>query len=92
MSIIIWPISPTLGQLYVSPDGDTWVFDGDGWLSLGNPSPGATGPIGETGPVGPTGETGPIGSTGPTGPQGSLGLSGPTGPSGPAGLNGVDGI
>lgn len=58
---IQFPPQPwTIGQVYNSPEGEAWEFNGDAWQSLGFPS--------STGPAGPQGPTGPRGATGNTGP------------------------
>ena len=54
---ITFPISPSIGQIYTLPTGESWEWNGSAWQTLG--SPGATGPIG---PQGPTGATGPAGA------------------------------
>jgi hypothetical protein len=50
---IVFPSSPTLGQIYTLPNGESWEWNGFAWQSLG--SPGVTGPAG---PIGPTGANG----------------------------------
>ena len=81
---IQFPSQPwTVGQIYNSPSGESWRWNGDSWDSLGFPS--------ATGPAGPQGVTGPKGATGSTGSVGATGMTGATGPTGPAGSNGVSG-
>lgn len=41
-----WPIGPTLGQIYTSPEGDKWEWNGYGWATLGTI---VSGPQGVTG-------------------------------------------
>ena len=41
------------------------------------PTPGPTGPSGDTGLIGPSGDTGPIGPSGDTGPTGPSGIPDP---------------
>ena len=72
---ISFPLSPSLGQIYTLPTGESWEWNGSAWQTLG--SPGVTGPAGPQGPTGPTGATGPTGSAGPTGPTGATGPTGP---------------
>jgi hypothetical protein len=36
MGEIIWPDSPTIGQIYTSDNGDSWIWNGYGWDSLGS--------------------------------------------------------
>ena len=57
---ISFPTSPSIGQKYILPTGETWEWNGDSWESLG--FPGATGPAGPVGPTGPTGVTGATGT------------------------------
>lgn len=79
---IVFPSSPSLGQIYTLPTGESWEWNGSAWQTLG--SPGVTGPVGPQGPTGPTGPQGiqgPTGTTGATGSQGIQGIQGPTGPS-----------
>lgn len=47
-----WPIPGATGETYTY-EGNTWVWNGEAWASLGAYIPGPTGPIGFTGPVGP---------------------------------------
>jgi hypothetical protein len=105
---ISFPTSPTLGQIYTLPTGQSWRWNGDAWESVGSPyvvgpqgPAGPSGPTGGTGPTGVTGNTGPTGPTGPTGATGSQGVTGPTGvtgntgptgPTGPTGSTGSQGI
>ena len=74
---IVWPQSPSIGQLYTGPNGNTWRWNGKAWVSL----KGVTVVEGPTGPAGPLGPTGSQGGLGPTGSVGDVGPSGPTGPS-----------
>ncbi len=83
MSETNWPTSPTIGQIYTSPSGIVWEWNGYAW-DLKNVS----GPIGPSGPTGPTGATGLIG---PTGPQGDIGPTGTQGATGPQGATGATG-
>lgn len=62
--MINWPVPTTVGEIYTSPNGDKWEWNGYGWDTFG--SIGITGPIGPTGGTGPTG-AGATGATGPTG-------------------------
>jgi hypothetical protein len=89
-----FPASPTSGDEFVTPTGQTYVWVPPRWIVKGIPPagsggpPGPTGPTGATGPAGPTGPAGATGATGPQGPQGSQGpqgIQGPAGPTGPAG-------
>jgi len=96
---ISFPTSPTLGQIYTLPTGQSWRWNGDAWESVGSPyvvgpqgPAGPTGPIGSTGPSGTTGPTGATGSQGVTGPTGPTGVTGPTGSTGPTGPTGSQGI
>jgi len=68
---INWPIGPSLGQIYTSPLGDKWEWNGYAWDSVGG--------TGLTGPQGPQGPTGADGADGATGPAGADGVTGPTG-------------
>ena len=68
--MINWPVPTTVGEIYTSPNGDKWEWNGYGWDTFGS--------IGITGPIGPTGGTGPAGATG----AGATGPIGPTGGSG----------
>jgi len=68
MSETNWPTSPTLGQVYTSPSGTSWEWNGYAWDVLTSLPTGPTGPTGATGATGPSGLTGPQGVTGPTGP------------------------
>lgn len=75
---ISFPISPTVGDFYVSPSsGVQYEWDGEKWTTYAVP-------IGVQGPSGPIGPSGPQGSPGPSGPSGPNGPSGPSGPPGPA--------
>ena len=71
--MINWPIPTTVGEIYTSPNGDKWEWNGYGWDTFGS--------IGVTGPIGPTGGTGATGAgaTGATGADGADGATGPTG-------------
>ena len=62
--MINWPIPTTVGEIYTSPNGDKWEWNGYGWDTFGS--------IGVTGPIGPTGGTGGTGGTGSTGATGTL--------------------
>jgi hypothetical protein len=75
---LLFPSSPTIGQIYTSPLGQQWEWNGEAWESI---VPGGTGPTGPTGSNGLTGATGTIvsGTTGTTGTTGTIGLVGPTG-------------
>jgi len=75
--------STTTTTLYYDP--------GNGAVTYGSVTEGATGPTGETGPTGSIGDTGPTGSIGETGPTGSTGETGPTGPTGFTGATGPAG-
>jgi hypothetical protein len=83
---IVFPSSPSLGQIYILPTGESWEWNGSAWQTLG--SPGVTGPAGPQGPTGPTGPQGIQGVTGSTGATGSQGTQGPTGPTGSLSLSG----
>lgn len=48
--MINWPVPTTVGEIYTSPNGDKWEWNGYGWDTFGS--------IGVTGPIGPTGATG----------------------------------
>jgi hypothetical protein len=48
--MINWPVPTFIGELYTSPNGDTWEWNGKAWL--GSDIPGAA--IGPTGPSGLT--------------------------------------
>ena len=48
---ISFPVSPSVGQIYTLPTGQSWRWNGSAWESLG--SPGAAGPAGPAGPTGP---------------------------------------
>jgi len=54
---IVFPSSPSLGQIYILPTGESWEWNGSAWQTLG--SPGVTGPAGPQGPTGPVGPAGP---------------------------------
>jgi hypothetical protein len=76
---ISFPTSPSIGQIYVLPTGESWKWNGSAWQTLGSPGPTGSGPAGVTGPTGPQGIQGPTGSQGlhgSTGPTGSLSISG----------------
>jgi hypothetical protein len=77
---ISFPTSPSIGQIYTLPTGESWEWNGSAWQTLGQPS--ATGPAGPQGVTGSTGATGPAGSNGPTGATGPAGSNGPTGATG----------
>jgi len=49
---IVFPSSPSLGQIYILPTGESWEWNGSAWQTLG--SPGVTGPAGPQGPTGPS--------------------------------------
>lgn len=67
MADIDWPVGPTTGQNYTSPDGDTWVWNGYAWDSLGNTYAIPTINVEEYGsPVGSRPTINFIGSTGVT--------------------------
>ena len=53
---ISFPLSPSLGQIYTLPTGESWEWNGSAWQTLG--SPGVTGPVGPQGPTGPAGANG----------------------------------
>jgi len=56
-----WPTPSFIGEQYTYL-GNTWVWDGQVWKSLGEYIPGPTGPTGPTGSIGPTGPGGASGS------------------------------
>jgi hypothetical protein len=99
MAEINWPIPSFIGEIYTSPNGDQWVWNGYAWNFLANIGlAGATGATGATGPTGPVGSNGAKGSagaqgitgpTGSTGAKGSAGTGGTTGPTGPIGATGL---
>lgn len=98
MSEINWPIPSFTGEIYTSPGGGKWEWNGYAWDFIGpGYSLGPTGPTGATGPQGIQGVTGATGIQGPTGPtgeqgiQGIAGSTGPTGEQGPAGSTGSTG-
>ena len=68
--MINWPGPTTVGEIYTSPNGDKWEWNGYGWDTFGS--------IGITGPTGDTGATGDAGATGATGETGSTGGTGGT--------------
>ena len=74
---INWPISPTAGQIYTSPSGSSWVWNGYAWDTVK--------PIGNTGSTGKTGNTGATGATG-------IGVAGATGQTGLQGIQGPQGL
>ena len=88
MAAVQFPTNPSPGDLFTSPDGIVYRWDGEKWnTQLGPTESGATG---ATGPKGDAGEfavggTGSTGSTGPVGPVGSTGASAATGATGPDG-------
>lgn len=86
---IVFPSSPSIGQIYSLPTGESWQWNGFAWESLGEGTVGATGPTGPTGPTGATGVTGPSG--GPIGPTGATGTTGTTGSTGATGATGTTG-
>lgn len=71
--MIDWPIPLFIGELYTSPNGDLWEWNGKAWVGVDVPI------------VGPIGPQGPIGATGATGLPGATGINGATGPIGPTG-------
>lgn len=77
---LLFPSSPTIGQIYTSPLGQQWEWNGEAWESIVPGGTGPTGPTGSNGPTGTTGATGAIvsGTTGPTGPAGPAGPTGST--------------
>jgi hypothetical protein len=77
--MINWPIPSFIGELYTSPNGDVWEWNGNAWIGLESFVPGPTGATGATGPQGPQGVTGIDGVTGPQGPTGAAGAGGATG-------------
>lgn len=85
MSQTDWPSSPTIGQVYTSPSGTSWEWNGYAWDIINTGIPGATGPTGPTGTTGAQGPTGAQGIQGPTGSQGPIGATGPQGVTGPTG-------
>jgi hypothetical protein len=66
-----FPSSPSLNQVYRSPTGESWRWNGFAWNSLGT---------GAGGPQGPNGTNGTIGVNGATGSQGPIGATGPNNP------------
>jgi hypothetical protein len=70
-----WPIPSFIGELYTS-GGNTWVWNGQAWVSNNPYTPG------------PTGVTG---ATGATGAQGIQGVTGATGAAGATGIGNVNG-
>jgi hypothetical protein len=77
--MINWPIPSFIGELYTSPNGDVWEWNGNAWIGLESFVPGPTGTTGATGATGPQGVTGINGATGPQGPTGAAGAGGATG-------------
>jgi hypothetical protein len=89
-----FPASPTPGQEFVTPTGQTYIWVPPRWIVKGIPPAGSGGPPGPAGPTGATGATGPAGptgATGPTGPQGPIGPDGATGAAGAQGIQGTQG-
>lgn len=62
MTVISFPSSPTVGQIYLAANGVYYTWDGTKWVGTG---------IGGVGPTGATGATGFFGATGATGPVGT---------------------
>ena len=99
--VLFFPRFPAIDQLYTSPSGTTYRWDGEKWTTFNvvitpeyyannlaniNVSPGPPGFF--VVPPGPTGPTGPSGPSGPSGPPGTgsgEAVTGPPGPSGPPG-------
>jgi hypothetical protein len=86
MAILDFPANPTGGQVYTSPVGVKYRFNGYAWDLATDPVEGLEGPPGPEGPAGPQGPIGPIGPGGPAGPQGEQGIQGEVGPTGPQGI------
>jgi hypothetical protein len=80
MAILTFPTGPTLGQVYVAPNGAVYYWDGITWTTQKTSIPlgggGGTGPTGATGPTGYVGHDGATGATGDTGPTGATGATG----------------
>jgi hypothetical protein len=66
MSEINWPIPSFIGEIYTSPLGKSWRWNGYAWDFVG--------PDYAIGPTGPSGATGPSGSNGVDGADGSNSL------------------
>ena len=49
MAELNWPLNPTIGQEYTSPNGDTWIWNGYAWDAVGETIIGPTGPTGISG-------------------------------------------
>jgi microcystin-dependent protein len=64
MAILDFPANPTGGQVYTSPVGVKYRFNGYAWDLATDPVEGLEGPPGPEGPVGPEGPQGPIGPGG----------------------------
>jgi hypothetical protein len=96
MTILDFPANPTGGQVYTSPVGVKYRFNGYAWDLDTEPVIGLEGPVGPEGPQGPAGPEGPQGPTGADstvpGPQGIQGEVGPAGPQGIQGEVGPQGI
>lgn len=88
---IVFPSSPSIGDVYSTPTGESWVWNGYAWDSVGDGPQGVQGPQGFQGSSGPQGVTGPQGFQGPQGSQGTQGRQGPTGPQGSIGSIGLVG-
>jgi hypothetical protein len=97
MSQINWPSNPIIGQVYTSPNGTSWEWNGYAWDVVINLPQGPTGDTGPQGVQGVQGTQGLEGSTGVQGTQGTQGVQGPqgiegsTGVQGPQGFQGVQG-
>jgi hypothetical protein len=70
---------PAVRPVWLTPDGDLFVHDGEAWFEV----------VGKTGPAGPAGADGPPGADGAPGPAGADGIQGPQGIQGEPGPAGV---
>jgi hypothetical protein len=76
-----FPSSPSIGQIYIGPGGESWQWIGSSWKSITT-----------FGTSGSSGSSGSSGTSGTDGTSGSSGTSGTSGTSGSSGTSGVDGI
>ena len=87
---IVFPPSPSIGQVYTLPGGESWQWDGSAWQSIGVfTAPGTSGTSGTSGTGGGGGGT--SGTSGTSGAAGTSGTSGTDGTSGTSGISGVNG-
>ena len=92
MAAVQFPVNPNVNDLFTSPDGIIYEWDGEKWnTQLGPTESGATGATGIQGAPGPADTVGSTGASGPGGPPGPPGpFGGPPGPPGPS-VTGPDG-